>query len=202
MTAGSVSDLELLRRIKGGDQAAFSALVDRFWQPLVGFASRLGGYQDDAEDAVQAVLIRVWEKRETWEVEGSVRALLFRMTRDAVFDLGKAKARRLRRDGVQVERSTGSVPTPADELECSDLETALAAAVADLSERRRAVYQLTRVDGLSYREAAQVLGISSQTAANHLSAALAELYRSLQLYLRPDSAGRSAERPRERSGSM
>jgi RNA polymerase sigma-70 factor (ECF subfamily) len=185
VTSPPVQDLELLGQIGSGDEAAFGLLVERYWRPLVGFASRLAGSDDDAEDAVQAVLIRIWEKRETWHPQGSVRALLFRMTRDAVLDQSKATVRRQTRDGLQAIRGPSPIPTPADDLECADLQTALAAAVANLSERRRAVYQLTRIDGLTYHEAADVLGISSQTAANHLSAALAELSRALTTYLHP-----------------
>lgn len=199
MTQDTTADAHLLRQLRAGDQEAYGQLVDRYWQPLVRCAWRLSGSVDDAEDAVQAVMIRVWEKRESWDVHGSVRALLFRMTRDTVLDLAKANVRRLRRDGVQVIRCSSPVSTPADELECSDLESAIAAAVADLSERRRAVYHLTRVDGLSYREAAEVLGISAQTAANHLSAALAELHQSLQRYLQPVADPPAPEAQRSRS---
>jgi RNA polymerase sigma-70 factor (ECF subfamily) len=176
-------DLDLLCRIRGGDEAAFGQLIDRYWAALVAYATRIGDSEDDAEDAVQTALIRVWQKRDTWRIDGSVRALVFRIVRDAMLDQSKATARRARRDGRQARQGTPSVPTPEEELARSDLQAALAAAVAGLSERRRAVYQLTRVDGLSYREAAEVLGISSQTAANHLSAALSELHSSLRDYL-------------------
>jgi RNA polymerase sigma-19 factor, ECF subfamily len=178
-------DLELLRQIRDGNQAAFSALVARYWAPLVAYAARIGHGVDDAEDVVQDVVIRIWEKRDAWQGQGSVRALLFRMTHDATLDLTKASSRRHRRNERHAGVVVPPVPTPAQTLESSDLEAAITAAVADLSDRRRAMYELTRIHGLSYREAAEVLGISAQTAANHLTAALAALRQSLRAYLDP-----------------
>ena len=190
-------DGALLLRIRAGDRAAFGTLVTRYWPLLLHHAIRLGAAADDADDAVQSVLIRIWEKREGWETTGSVRALLYRMTRDATLDQSKAQVRRLRRQETHAGGSP-PVPTPSEELDRSDLEAALASAVADLSERRRAVYELTRVDGLSYREAAEVLGISPQTAANHLSAALRQIHDSVRAHLDPAIEPSSADRRQSR----
>jgi len=191
-------DGDLLLGIRQGDQEAYAQLVARYWTPLIDHACRIGASADDADDAVQGVLIRIWEKRESWDVAGSVRALLYRMTRDAILDQSKARVRRLRRHQRQAVPEP-VVPTPSEVLDCSDLEAALAAAVADLSDRRRAVYELTRLDGLSYREAAEVLEISPQTAANHLSAALRQIYESVRYCLEPQLAPPAEDR-RQTSG--
>ncbi|MGE0555065.1 MAG: RNA polymerase sigma factor [Gemmatimonadales bacterium] len=197
MTHSLDQDGALLRRIRTGDRSAFGTLVTRYWPLLVEHAVRLGASADDADDAVQGVLIRIWAKRETWETAGSVRALLYRMTRDAILDQSKAALRRLRRHETQA--AVGApVPTPSEELDRSDLEAALAAAVADLSERRRAIYELTRIDGLTYREAAEVLGIAPQTAANHLTAALRQIHDSVRAHLDPPRASHPTDRRRSR----
>ncbi len=71
---------------------------------------------------------------------------------------------------------------PDELLQGQDLERELAAALALLSERRRDVFLLIRYQGMSYRQAGEVLGITVQTVANHLSAALKELRRLLRDY--------------------
>ena len=67
-------------------------------------------------------------------------------------------------------------PAQPDELlEETLLQEEVAAAIADLPERRREVFVLARFHGLSYQEIADVLGVSQQTVANQMSSALSQL---------------------------
>jgi len=176
-------DRQLLQRIRGGDEVALDILMDRYWSSLHAYLSRILLRPDLAEDLVQEVFVRLWTRRETWELEGSVRGLLFQIGRRLALDEQKQSRRRLIR--LERRRPAAGVPTPAEELERTDLERALDRAVAALPERRRVTFLMARWEGLSHREIANLLGVSVQTVANQLTTALAELRVVLRPFLEP-----------------
>jgi RNA polymerase sigma-70 factor (ECF subfamily) len=165
-----------------GDPAVLDGLLDQYWTPLVTYAATLLRSWDAAEDVVQETFVRIWERRESWSTAGSVRALLFQIARNLALDETRRRDRHLTLlDGESP--MARRITTPADELEGAELEAAYREALANLPERRREVFLLSRQHGLSYREIADTMDISPQTVANQLSAALAELRRSLESFL-------------------
>ena len=81
------SDVLLLARMRSGDAAALDLLLEQYWAPLVTYSGRLLNSHDMAEDVVQEAFIRLWEHRERWSLEGSVRALLYKITRNVATDV-------------------------------------------------------------------------------------------------------------------
>lgn len=175
-------DREIIRGLQQGDQASLDSLLDRFWTPLVTYAASLLQNWDMAEDIVQETFVRLWTRREEWGAEGSVRALLFQVTRNLALDEARRKRRHL---ALLQEREIEArlTPTPAEELTGRQLQEAYQTALAALPERRREVFLLSRSHGLSYQQIATVMEISPQTVANQLSAALADLRHHLAHFL-------------------
>jgi len=173
------NDSILLERVALGDAAALNSLLDRHWSALVSYSARLLGNWDAAQDVTQETFVRIWERREQWRSNGSVRALLYQIARNLVLDAQKRQDRRTNwiRDRYRDERR---IATPLQELQRSELEEAFREALRALPERRREVFVLARVDGLSYREIGEVMGVAPQTVANQLSAALSTLREALQ----------------------
>jgi len=173
----AVADLEILERIRSGDPAALASALDRFWTPLVRYAASVLGEDGAAEDVAQECFVRLWERRETWGLEGSVRGLLFRMARNLALDERRRTGARDRAaEGAPARRSAPLPDELAEDAECRAL---LAAAVEALPDRRREVFVLVRFHGLSHREVAQALDLSPQTVANHLHLALTDLRAAL-----------------------
>lgn len=174
-------DRDLLQRTHDGDESALAQLVDRHWETVLLVASQLLGSWDAAEDVAQETFIRLWERREEWGMEGSVRALLCRIARNASIDV--------RRRHSAAERAAERTDPPADVVrpdeiaEEQELRRAISDALSRLPDRRREVFVLVRYQGLSYRETAEALGLSEQTIANHMSLALADLREGLASFL-------------------
>lgn len=167
----------LMERIRGDDRRAFGLLLDRYWAPLVGFAGGIVGTRDQAKDVVQDAFIRVWQKRRDWSPTGSVRAYLYRIVRNLSLNECRDRQTAVRRHRQHMEAKvrTGRPRTPAEALESTRLQAEVEAAIASLSPRRREIFVMSRFDGLTHREIAGVLEISSQTVANQMSTALSEL---------------------------
>lgn len=184
-----------LERIRAGDEKALAVLLQDAWAPLVRYLRRRSADPDAAQDAAQEAFVRLWERRERWE-GGTARGLLFRIARNVAHDQQRKAEVRRRRAGEA--RAHGSRPrTPAEELQTGEVEERVREALAALPERRREVFALVRLDGLSYREVAEALEISEQTVANQVSRALRELRRCLADTLDETSADAADGGPEE-----
>ena len=171
------SDAILLARLAADDVPALDALLARYWSPLTTFVARMTGSPEAAEDAVQETFCRLWERRRSWRVEGSVSGLLFRLARNIAISDHRHLLAEDRAASVAIEHAPRHHDIP--ELPDEELRAALEAAIATLSPRRREVFLLRVVHDLSYKEIGAVMGTSPQTVANQLSHALADLRSKL-----------------------
>jgi RNA polymerase sigma-70 factor (ECF subfamily) len=173
-------DAALVRGLRAGDPDALRQLMDAYWAPLVGFAQRILAGAADPEDMVQTSFVRLWSRRKGLEEAGSLRSLLYTIVRNSSLDELRSRNRRQK-------AQEGAIPppsprTPYEDVRGAELQRLAAAAVARLPERRREVFRLAREEGLSYQEIAEVLDLSPQTVANHMSLAMADLRTSLRPY--------------------
>lgn len=172
----AAADAELKQRIRAGDPAALQDMLEMYWSPLVVYLTSLVSGRDAAEDVAQEALLRLWEHREDWSPAGSVRSLLYRIGRNLALN----ERRRMHiwaraRPALGAQLSQRATPTPVDVLERSELRAALERALEQLPPRRREVFVLRQVHGLSVAETAQIMGISPQTVKNQMGSAAAEL---------------------------
>jgi RNA polymerase sigma-70 factor, ECF subfamily len=174
---------ELRSRLAAGEERALEEAMALFWDPLLHYASSLLPDRSAAEDTVQTAFLRLWENRAGWNGSGSLPAFLYRTVRNLSIDeRRRERVRRLwaSRPGAAEART---VATPLEEAGASELAEHVQAALASLPPRRREVLELARFQGLSYREIGEVMGISPQTVANQMSAALDQLRRDLRAFL-------------------
>jgi RNA polymerase sigma-70 factor, ECF subfamily len=169
----------VMERVRDGDVTAFEFLVQHFWRELILYALSLTQDSDRAEDISQHAFARLWSSRRDWTRRGSVRVWLFRTARNEfVSRHRKRKVREAWASRPEARRPQPD-PTPLVEAQRSELRTAIRRAVADLSPRRREAFTLVHIQGLSYREAAEVMAVRQQTVANYLQAAVADLRSAL-----------------------
>lgn len=153
---------------------------------MVSYAFGLLGSWDKAEDVAQDAFVRLWARRGKWS-DGSSGALLHRIARNAALDVLKSPRHSASHEDPDTLTSEGA---PDRDVELSELEQAVAVAIEALPARRREVFKLVRESGLSYGEIAEVMNLSRQTVANHMSLALGDL----RVLLRPFLPGPAADR--------
>jgi RNA polymerase sigma-70 factor, ECF subfamily len=172
---------DLARRIRDGDREAFRIFFDRHHERLYGYICSRGVPDDAAADLVQNAFVYIWTHRASIDPEKSLRAYLFRIgytralnhVRDTAAEEGGADL-----DARVNEQGT----SPEAETQVRLLRETVDAAIAELPERRRAAFTLCFIDGLSYREAAEVLDVTRKTIENHISHALRDLREALDGY--------------------
>lgn len=175
-------DARLMERALSGEAEALEALLKAYWAPIAAYAGRvLDGNLDAGKDVAQEVFVLIWEQRVRWRPTGSVRAYLYGLARNIALNQRRsirARGRASERVRAQFEERQ-RIPSPLELVEQGEERDAIEHAIAMLPKRRREVFLLIRVHGASYREAAEILGVSPQTIANQMSRALAELRRLL-----------------------
>ena len=162
----------LMDAIRGGSQSALAQLMDLCWAELVRYAGRQLGDVDLARDIVQETFIQIWERRRAWKPRGSARAYLYRIVRNLVIDEKRKQAVRRRWLANRASRPPTHVVTPDQILDAKLLTEVFESAVAALPDRRREVFELVFMRGLSHADAAVAMGLSPQTVANQMSSAL------------------------------
>jgi RNA polymerase sigma-70 factor (ECF subfamily) len=182
-----VDERELLERIRQGDEGAFAAVFRAHYRPLVGMAEAMLRSRAVAEEVVQDVMLELWRRREGLPIQESLRAYLFRATRNrALNHLRHGRVERLSEPHV-AGASAAPATAPATLVE-EEIDVALREAVAALPDRCREVFELSRVHGLRYAEIAGALGISVKTVEAQMGKAL----RTLRARLAPWLPGRGA----------
>lgn len=157
------TDEELMIRIGSGDRVAFGELVRRHLDRAVAVAQRVTGSRGDAEEIAQEAFIRVWTKAPQWRAsDGEFKGARFTTwLYRVVVNLG---IDRRRRPAMAPLDDAGDPPDPGQSaqqsLEQAQLSSRVAAAVAELPERQRAALTLCFYEGLSNREAAEVLSLT------------------------------------------
>ncbi len=174
-------ELELMARVRRGDQKAFDALVDRLWPRTFLYAQHLTRNRERAHDVAQEAFARLWQRKDDWQVSGAVGAWLFRTARNLV--ISEARKARVRERWSWVHREQAVAPrTPLEEVERKEVRVAVESAIEQLPERRREVFSLFHLYGMSQREIAEILEIQPQSVANHLHRAVRDLRVALKDY--------------------
>jgi RNA polymerase sigma-70 factor (ECF subfamily) len=170
-------DAELLRAIAGGDRSAFDRLSRRHLDRAYGVALRMTGSRADAEDVVQDVFLRLWQRPEAWRPgQAQFSTWLYRVVVNRCLDL---KRRPKGADLDSVEEPQAPEANAEDSLLDVERSRALDGAVKQLPERQRAAIVLTYTAGLRNAEAASAMDISVKA----FEALLVRAKRELRDYL-------------------
>ena len=154
------------------DEAAFERVFKTYFKSLHAYACTIIKEETSAEEIVQQVFVKLWERSDALTIAGSVAAYLYR----AVYNesLNYLKHRKVRAVHQQyVEHSMKNVNEQAGKkLSLKELEGRLGQALNELPEQCRTIFQMSRFEELRYKEIADRLGISVKTVENQMGKAL------------------------------
>lgn len=177
MAVSSIDDRRLVESHKAGDDDAFARIVETYYLELLAHARRRLRGPQAAEDAVQESLLRAYRALDRFNGEYRLGAWLHRIVENVCADEGN----RRRREAELVERITAMPPVAARDLE----ETAripdpgFVRALSSLPPTYREALLLRYVDGLPYREVANLTGVTEENARARVHRAQKSLRRML-----------------------
>ena len=164
---------ELLRTDPG---AAFRLIYQHYYRPLCHYALRFTDSPDEAEDIIQSMLVRLWDRQDQLCAAANLRAYLYRSARNASLNALRNKTDNkslsdLDCELLDIANDTGD-PQPA-RFDC------VAQAIEALPPQCKRIFELNRLEGYSYKEIAEKLNISHRTVDTHLTSAMRTLREKL-----------------------
>jgi RNA polymerase sigma factor (sigma-70 family) len=181
--SAELSDARLVARCRGGDEEAWSALVERFSRYVYAIAVQAFRLPEhDAEDVFQEVFARVYERLDTLREDEAVRPWIAQLTRRLCID-------RLRAGSREVVAETDELPETPDEEMLAQLEEAFDVhdALARLSENCREILDRFFARDESYRAIGAALELPAGTIASRISRCLVKLREEIGPEARPES---------------
>ena len=136
---------------------------------LYRLANRLLGDSDDAQDIVQEVFIKLWNRRESMDVYRSVEALAVVTTRNLCLD--KLKAKKYLTERLENLRSDIAEPETEMKKEPSELSDKIKEIIQTLPEQMKTIMQLRDIEGYDFEEIAGILGMNGNAIRVNLSRA-------------------------------
>jgi len=174
------SDAALVARVRSGDIAAFSGLVQRHLRSAFGIAYHVLQHREDAEDAVQQAFIAALARLDTFDATRPFGPWMSRVVLNHARSARRARTRLVHGSGELVETIEASPALAPDRAaERSEIRKRVREAIALLPERQRLAVQLIDIEGYVPAEVAAMLELSPVTVRWHLMAARRKLRRLL-----------------------
>jgi len=180
-------DRRWVEAARRGDRRAFGRLVDAYQQPVYAIAFGIVRERDEAWDVAQEAFVKAYRNLARFEGQAAFYTWIYRIAYNVSIDhlRDRTRSRALHREPETVhERAVGVGPEHPEAVRTRrELADVLHAAMAQLSEEHRAIIVLREVEGLSYDEMAEVLGIRKGTVMSRLFHARQKLQELLRPYV-------------------
>ena len=177
----SQSDFELTELLKFDDRAAFTELYNRYKGLLYIYACKITMDDDLAEDIVQELFVKIWDKRQSLNFTTSVSSYFYTSIKHKFFDLlDRQKISEAYLQAIQLFLDSGENSTDSYIRE-KELASIIEKEIYNLPSKMREIFLLSRKENLSNNEIAALLDISEKTVRNQLSTALKTLKTKLGL---------------------
>jgi RNA polymerase sigma-70 factor (ECF subfamily) len=180
-------------RLKANEDAAYDELVRMYSGPIYHVAYRMTGDAAEASDAVQDIFLKIFRNIGGFKGEAALKTWIFKIAFSEILNRLRWWKRRHRYATLSLDESPNgnapgdgfadAGPTPEEVLQAKEREDAIQQALRRLSHEHRSIIVLRDIEGFSYTEIADVLGISMGTVKSRLARARADLKKSLMRYL-------------------
>lgn len=175
------SDIEIGKLLSLGDERAFQHFYNRYWERIYLMALTYLKSEELSQDIVQDVFLKVWDQREIFSSVQQPGSFIFIMGRNTVINAFRKKIA----GGRIVEEPTEYIPDnvllPHQVIDIKQLQQRLDVAIDGLPPQQGLIFKLSREQGLTHKEIAELLAIDKFTVKNHIIRALKTLRRQLQI---------------------
>ncbi len=170
----------LCERIRGGDKDAFEYVFKTYYGQLCGYARQIVLDPDASEEIIQELFFQLWQKKESLQVNTSLKSYLFRAVHNSCLNhIKHHKIRDAYSQNFKLENIDNSV-SDSQNLEVKELQMRITKAIELLPPERKKVFMMIRFEERKYKEVADILGISVKTVENQMGKAMQFLREALK----------------------
>lgn len=176
--------IQLVKRLIKKDQGAFEVVFKKLYKPLCGYANKYLNEFEQAEELVQEVFVKFWEKCDTIAADSSIKSYLYRSVHNTCLNhIKHLKVRDNYRQHI-IEQMSRDQSGGSDESDQPELEKRIHNAIDNLPPQCSKIFKLSRFEGLKYKEIADHLGLSIKTIEVQMGKALRILREEFKDHLR------------------
>ena len=159
---------EILIRLLQGDELAFEKIYRLYSPGLYGKLLKLLKSVPQTEEILQDVFLKIWEYRASIDPEKSFRAFLFKIAENKAYDFFRKASRDKKFEAELIALSTLNYMALEEFVADDEKSVLLENAIHKLPPQRQQVFRLCKLEGKSYREVSELLGISLSTISDHI----------------------------------
>ncbi len=157
----------------------FQSIYNKYYKKLCVFAASIIYDEDEAEEIVQRVILKLWEQRENYDTIANIQSYLFRSVKNHCLNtLSHAKIEEKYRTESWIELKAMEIKAMEDNFQ-EEKERSLRKAIDDLPERCQNVLKMSKYDGLKNKEIAEQLNISVKAVEANITRAFSLLRKTL-----------------------
>lgn len=171
---------QLIFSLKNGSYKAFERIYQLYAKRLFAYCMQFTKSQEESEEIVQDVFMRLWTNRTKIRQENTLRSLLFIMTKHYLINAFRTKVNQPEFEEYIHYRNELSVDETSQHLEYEEFIAKFHAILKTLPETQQKVITLSKIEQLTNKEIAEKLSLSEQTVKNQLSLGLKFLKEKLE----------------------
>jgi RNA polymerase sigma-19 factor, ECF subfamily len=186
MAEGATELKELFKVISLGDKKAFDLLFRNYYVLLIRFASSYLKREEDADEVVSELFVKLWLKRTELDKIVNPKVYLYVSVKNACLNFIRNTSRNKfisLDEGLDGQQPASVADSPQTMMEDKQLQAKLDQAVSALPEQRRLIFIMVKVDGLKCREVAEIMNLSVRTVEGQVFKAVKTLADELTGYL-------------------
>lgn len=168
------SDQILLCRIKENDQKALEELFEKYYYQLCDFAFQFVRSFDLTEEVVSDVFLKIWRSRRKLAITSCFKAYLYTACRNQALNVLQKENRNVETFDV-LDETVSENYQPDEELMFRELQNRIDILINTLPPRRKLIFKLSRIQGFTYQEIADILSISIHTVQNQMVQAVKQM---------------------------
>lgn len=161
----------MLTELRAGEEYAFKHFYDIYNIPLYRKLLKLVQIDVIAEELLQDLFLKIWQKKDLIDPEQSFRAYLYRIAEHLVADHYRNLARQVKLEKETDLNKLEILDQVEDPFQGEFAQKIIHEAIATLPAQQQAVFRLCKIEGKSYEEVSQLLNISHATINTHISRA-------------------------------
>lgn len=166
-------NIQLISGLKAGDKEAFNEIFNTYGPKIYRFALAYLKNKPDAEELMQDVFLKIWEKRDNLNPTKNIKAYIFKITINSIYDYIRKKNLEKAFAVFSKHNFQPGVESLWHEIIWNDMLSKLNTLVDHMPNQRRIIFLLAREEGLTNQQIADKLNLSKRTVEN-------QLYRATQ----------------------
>ncbi|WP_323757036.1 RNA polymerase sigma-70 factor [Roseivirga sp.] len=165
---------ELAAELKKGSNRALSQFFNENYVKVYNFCYSFLRCKEEAEEVTQDVFVKIWKSREQINVELSLNGLLFKVAKNLT--LNRIRDIKKFSDMYEISSNMQTGNTTMEEVLYREMELTLKKGIDDLPNRRKMIFELSRLEGLSNKEIGEQMNISVNTVEGQIRKAIKQLH--------------------------